>query len=114
MVEAFNQLKALQSEISNTERNHQATVIQLSDIETQISQLEQQLSKAKQTQTEYEDKLYQAYRYTDKMRARIESLETQEEDYTYFFNGVKHVLKAKNDNLQRYSWCCCRSDKCAI
>jgi hypothetical protein len=25
---------------------------------------------------------------------------TQEEDYTYFFNGVKHVLKAKNDNLQ--------------
>ena len=34
------------------------------------------------------------------MRARIESLETQEEDYTYFFNGVKHVLKAKNDNLQ--------------
>ena len=29
------------------------------------------------------------------MRARIESLETQEEDYTYFFNGVKHVLKAK-------------------
>lgn len=100
LVEAFNQLKALQSEISNTERNHQATVKQLSDIETQISQLEQQLSKAKQTQTEYEDKLYQAYRYTDKMRARIESLETQEEDYTYFFNGVKHVLKAKNDNLQ--------------
>ena len=72
MVEAFNQLKALQSEISNTERNHQATVKQLSDIETQISQLERQLSKAKQTQTEYEDKLYQAYRYTDKMRARIE------------------------------------------
>ena len=70
MVEAFNQLKALQSEISNTERNHQATVKQLSDIETQISQLEQQLSKSKQT--EYEDKLYQAYRYTDKMRARIE------------------------------------------
>ena len=94
MVEAFNQLKALQSEISNTERNHQATVKQLSDIETQISQLDE-LSKAKQTQTEYEDKLYQAYRYTDKMRARIESLETQEEDYTYFFNGVKHVLKAK-------------------
>lgn len=100
LVEAFNQLKALQSEIASTEQHHQATVKQLSNIEDQISRIEQQLSKAKQIQTEYEDKLYQAYRYTDKMRARIESLETQEEDYTYFFNGVKHVLKAKNDSLQ--------------
>ena len=48
------------------------------------------------------------------MRARIESLETQEEDYTYFFNGVKHVLKAKNDNLQGIHGVSCRSDKCAI
>lgn len=34
------------------------------------------------------------------MRARIESLETQEEEYSYFFNGVKHVLKAKGNTLQ--------------
>jgi chromosome segregation protein len=52
-----------------------------------LEQLEQQLSKAKQTQTEYEDKLYQAYRYTDKMRARIESLEIY-----HFCNSTMNTL----------------------
>ena len=46
--------------------------------------VEYRLSEAKRIETTYEDKLYQAYRYTDKMRVRMESLETQAEDYSYF------------------------------
>ena len=34
------------------------------------------------------------------MKTRIDSLATQEEEYTYFFNGVKHILKAKNKELK--------------
>ncbi|MCE5089507.1 chromosome segregation protein SMC [Staphylococcus devriesei] len=100
LVEAFNQLKEIQTEITTVNNQHQNTLKQLKDIEKNTQQLEKDLSEAKRLQTEYEDKLYQAYRYTDKMKARVESLETQEEDYTYFFNGVKHVLKAKHNTLQ--------------
>ncbi|MGA4513873.1 chromosome segregation protein SMC [Staphylococcus caledonicus] len=100
LVEAFNQLKEIQTEITTVNHQHQETLKQLKDIEKNTQQLEKDLSEAKRLQTEYEDKLYQAYRYTDKMKARVESLETQEEDYTYFFNGVKHVLKAKHHTLQ--------------
>ena len=100
LVEAFNQLKAIQTDIVNTDKKYKDTMKQLAHVESEIKKTEQQLSEAKRVQSEFEDKLYQAYRYTDKMRARIESLETQEEDYTYFFNGVKHVLKAKNQSLQ--------------
>ena len=46
--------------------------------------VEDRLSEAKRIEATYEDKLYQAYRYTDKMRVRMESLETQAEDYSYF------------------------------
>ncbi len=39
--------------------------------------------------------------HTEKMKTRIDSLATQEEEYTYFFfHGVKHILKAKNKELK--------------
>ncbi|WP_208458532.1 hypothetical protein, partial [Burkholderia vietnamiensis] len=60
--------------------------------EQQIKNIEKQLTESKQLQTEFENKLYQAYRYNEKLKSRIDSLATQEEDYTYFFNGVKHIL----------------------
>lgn len=67
----------------------------MSEAEQQINRLEKELTASKKLQSEYEDKLYQAYRYNEKLKSRIDSLATQEEDYTYFFNGVKHILKAK-------------------
>ena len=67
--------------------------------EQQIKEVEKQLTQSKQHQSEFENKLYQAYRYNEKLKSRIDSLATQEEDYTYFFNGVKHILKAKGKEL---------------
>ena len=52
--------------------------------EKDMRDVEYRLSEAKRIEATYEDKLYQAYRYTDKMRVRMESLETQAEDYSYF------------------------------
>lgn len=69
-------------------------------MDKEIKNIEKDLTDTKKAQNEYEEKLYQAYRYTEKMKTRIDSLATQEEEYTYFFNGVKHILKAKNKELK--------------
>ncbi|MBO9130189.1 chromosome segregation protein SMC [Bacillus sp. 165] len=49
---------------------------------------------------ENETKLYQAYQYVQKVRSRKEMLEEMQEDYTGFFQGVREVLKAREDRLQ--------------
>ena len=72
---------------------------ELKELETESAQCERKLTQLKQQQTTYEDKLHQAYRYNEKLKSRIDSLATQQEDYSYFFNGVKHILKAKKDKL---------------
>ncbi|WP_336821707.1 chromosome segregation protein SMC [Staphylococcus capitis] len=100
LVEAFNQLKEIQNNINETEKSNKISKKALSQAEQQIHRIEKDLTKSKKQQSEYEDKLYQAYRYNEKLKSRIDSLATQEEDYTYFFNGVKHILKAKNNELK--------------
>ncbi|MFB4162632.1 chromosome segregation protein SMC [Alteribacillus sp. JSM 102045] len=46
-----------------------------------------------------EKKLYEAYRYLDQTKSRINVLEEMEADYSGFFQGVKEVLKARSMNL---------------
>ena len=100
LVEAFNQLKEIQNNINETEKSNKISKKALSEAEQQIHRIEKDLTKSKKQQSEYEDKSYQAYRYNEKLKSRIDSLATQEEDYTYFFNVVKHILKAKNNELK--------------
>lgn len=99
LVEAFNQLKDIQNSINDTDKNYQTAKKAVDKAEHQIAQLEKQLTESKKRQTDYENKLYQAYRYNEKLKSKIDSLATQEEDYTYFFNGVKHILKEKAHEL---------------
>lgn len=100
LVEAFNQLKDIQQNITQTQKEYQSSKKSMEKVEQNIQQLEQQLTDSKRLLSEYENKLYQAYRYNEKLKSRIDSLATQEEDYTYFFNGVKHILKAKDKELR--------------
>ena len=99
LLEAFNQLKAIQSEINTLSKQHQEKQQAFEELEKQLKSCEAELTKSKNQQNADEEKLYQAYRYTDKLKAKIESLNSREEDYTYFFNGVKHVLKEKDSQL---------------
>lgn len=99
LLEAFNQLKEIQNDVAETTKAYKQAKSKLTHAENEIKRLEQQMIQAKKRQTEQENQLYQAYRYTDKLKSRIDSLAIQEEDYTYFFNGVKHVLKAKDKAL---------------
>ncbi|MCD8843233.1 chromosome segregation protein SMC [Staphylococcus gallinarum] len=99
LIEAFEQLKSIQAEINAVEEQYKGAQKELKELETESAQCERKLTQLKQQQTTYEDKLHQAYRYNEKLKSRIDSLATQQEDYSYFFNGVKHILKAKKDKL---------------
>ncbi|SFE39646.1 chromosome segregation protein SMC [Alteribacillus iranensis] len=46
-----------------------------------------------------ENKLYEAYRYVDQTKSRIQLLEEMEATYAGFYQGVKEVLKARGNHL---------------
>ncbi|PTE43082.1 chromosome segregation protein SMC [Staphylococcus equorum] len=97
--EAFEQLKKIQSDINEAEKQTATAQKELKKSEQQLNNYEKKLTQLKQQQSEYEEKLHQAYRFNDKLKSRIDSLATQQEEYSYFFNGVKHILKAKDNKL---------------
>ncbi|KRG09972.1 chromosome segregation protein SMC [Staphylococcus sp. NAM3COL9] len=99
LLEAFEQLKKIQSDINEAEKQTATAQKELKNAEQQLNNYEKKLAQLKQQQSDYEEKLHQAYRFNDKLKSRIDSLATQQEEYSYFFNGVKHILKAKNNKL---------------
>ncbi|WP_443111814.1 chromosome segregation protein SMC [Bacillus carboniphilus] len=68
---------------------------QLSLTEKNLHNQEQQLTKTKDYYQEQESLLYKAYQYVNKVRSKKEMLESMQEDYTGFYQGVREVLKAK-------------------
>ncbi|RSL31260.1 chromosome segregation protein SMC [Salibacterium salarium] len=65
-----------------------------------FKQLQQRLNKHNNEVEEKEKKLYDAYRYVDQTRSRLNVLEEMEADYSGFFQGVKEVLKARGGSLE--------------
>lgn len=100
LTEAYAQLKDAQQHMHDIEQRQQQKQRQMSKIENDCKQIEASLSKAKSEQSEAESQLYQAYRYNDKLKARIETMKMREEDLSSFYQGVKAVLKAKDQQLQ--------------
>ena len=87
LVEAFNQLKDIQQNITQTNKAYQSSKKSMQKVEQNIQQLERQLTDSKRLLSEYENKLYQAYRYNEKLKSRIDSLATQEEDYCLLYTS---------------------------
>lgn len=56
------------------------------------------LKSKEQAYKDTESKLYQAYRYTEQMKTRINTLKSMQDEYSGFYSGVKHVLKEKSLN----------------
>ncbi|KAB2456987.1 chromosome segregation protein SMC [Bacillus sp. CH126_4D] len=65
-----------------------------------IQKTEAALGKCKTQYSENETKLYQAYQFVQQARSRKEMLEEMQEDYSGFYQGVREVLKAREDRLQ--------------
>ncbi|MDF0173746.1 chromosome segregation protein SMC [Staphylococcus pseudintermedius] len=100
LTEAYAQLKDAQQHMHDIEQRQQQKKRQMTKIENDCKQIEASLSKAKSEQTEAESQLYQAYRYNDKLKARIETMKMREDDLSSFYQGVKAVLKANGQQLQ--------------
>ncbi len=60
---------------------------------------QKKLESIKATYQKQEKLLYQAYQFLQQSKSRKDMLEEMQDDYAGFFQGVKEVLKAKNDTL---------------
>ncbi|CAH0346952.1 chromosome segregation protein SMC [Bacillus sp. CECT 9360] len=72
------------------------------ELEKQIHLYREDQRKLENIRSSYqkqETTLYQAYQFLQQSKSRKEMLEEMEDDYAGFFQGVKEVLKAKNDSL---------------
>ncbi|MBS4217780.1 chromosome segregation protein SMC [Bacillus sp. FJAT-49711] len=87
------QLKAKMEEVQLIEKNISDQLIQFKEAKSNIDSLTQHLEK----QTAM---LNQANQFIQKSQSRKEALEEMEDEYTGFFQGVKEVLKAKDNTLQ--------------
>ncbi|MFC3882604.1 chromosome segregation protein SMC [Bacillus songklensis] len=63
-------------------------------------QKQQQLETLRERYRKKESTLYQAYQYVQQTKSRKEMLEEMQEDYAGYFQGVKEVLKARDERLQ--------------
>ncbi|MFS0861456.1 chromosome segregation protein SMC [Fredinandcohnia sp. 179-A 10B2 NHS] len=62
-------------------------------------ELQVKLENNKKNYQKQESMLYQAYQYLQQTKSRKEMLEEMQDDYSGFFQGVKEVLKARDDKL---------------
>jgi chromosome segregation protein len=81
------QLK-LQEAIKETEQSLKTHESLLNERTARLSEMKEQIEKK-------EAALYQAYQYLQQTKSRKEMLEEMQQDYTGFFQGVKEILKAR-------------------
>ncbi|WP_158737667.1 chromosome segregation protein SMC [Alteribacillus sp. YIM 98480] len=86
-----------QSEKTAAERREEVEKLQehYEKMKTAYKQLHKQWSEHTEETDKQEKKLYEAYRYLDQTKSRMNVLEEMEADYSGFFQGVKEVLKAR-------------------
>ncbi|WJE31897.1 chromosome segregation protein SMC [Bacillus altitudinis] len=97
-----NNQKHIEERVSVKEKKTEAEQ-QLSereeDILAQVKRFREAEQKLEQMKRQYEKKetaLYQAYQYVQQAKSKKEMLESMQEDFSGFFQGVKEVLKAKD------------------
>ncbi|MGJ7922425.1 chromosome segregation protein SMC [Neobacillus sp. LXY-4] len=72
-------------------------------LEQQVQTYFQEQRKLESLKNQYQKQeklLYQAYQFLQQSKSRKEMLEEMEEDFSGFYQGVKEVLKARNNSLQ--------------
>jgi len=69
----------------------------LSHKESDIRNLKQELEEKKELYQKAQTKLYEGYQYIEKLSARKEMLKELKEDFQGYFQGVKAVLKARDE-----------------
>ncbi|RLL45288.1 chromosome segregation protein SMC [Oceanobacillus piezotolerans] len=68
------------------------------DTQLRLKTLKYQLETERQVFQDSQTKLYQGYQYIEKLKSRKEMLDEMKEDFQGFFQGVKAVLKARENH----------------
>ncbi|WP_028782758.1 chromosome segregation protein SMC [Thalassobacillus devorans] len=68
---------------------------QRSQTEQKLSEMEEKLRSSQERYQNLQNKLYQGYQYVEKLKSKKEMLEEMKEDFSGYFQGVKEVLKAR-------------------
>ncbi|MFC0188925.1 chromosome segregation protein SMC [Fictibacillus aquaticus] len=80
-------------------KNCQSSEEQLKEKMEAFQTLKSLISKREKEYDTSQQKLYQAYQYIQQYRSKKEMLESMQDDYAGFMQGVKEVLKAKDKKL---------------
>ncbi|MCC3357502.1 chromosome segregation protein SMC [Bacillus sp. REN16] len=91
--EILDEKVRLQTKLSVIEQDINHQIVSFRDLHTK-------LENSKKNYQKQESMLYQAYQYLQQTKSRKEMLEEMQDDYSGFFQGVKEVLKARNEQLE--------------
>lgn len=87
----------LLSSLEVYEADYQKQEKDVKDHKAEIESIKTELRNARNTFQEQQTKLYQGYQYIEKLKSKKEMLEEMKEDFQGFFQGVKAVLKAREE-----------------
>ncbi|MRH42230.1 chromosome segregation protein SMC [Aquibacillus halophilus] len=88
----------VEEKIQRLESDLESRKTERADAEQQLLSAKTNLTNEKAKYQELQTKLYQGYQYVEKLRSKKEMLEDMKEDFQGFFQGVKEVLKARENN----------------
>lgn len=96
--EVYEELQRVWEDKSTYTEKLQSVEKELQETTEQYKADHKLLKSKEQAYKDTESKLYQAYRYTEQMKTRINTLKSMQDEYSGFYSGVKHVLKEKSLN----------------
>lgn len=91
--EILDEKVRLQTKLSVIEQEINNQIVSFRELQTK-------LENSKKSYQKQESMLYQAYQYLQQTKSRKEMIEEMQDDYSGFFQGVKEVLKARNERLE--------------
>ncbi|MGP4075574.1 chromosome segregation protein SMC [Halobacillus sp. K22] len=65
--------------------------------EKYLTELQKELEVNQQSYQDWQEKLYKGYQYLEKLRSKKEMLEDMKEDFSGYYQGVREVLKARQN-----------------
>lgn len=96
--EVYEELQRVWEDKSTYTEKLQSVAKELQETTEKYKSDHKLLKSKEQAYKDTESKLYQAYRYTEQMKTRINTLKSMQDEYSGFYSGVKHVLKEKSLN----------------
>ncbi|RZT22972.1 chromosome segregation protein SMC [Fictibacillus sp. BK138] len=95
----LQQREELKNKKEQAEKSYKEAESQLKKKQEEYQNLKSAVSVEEQESRSSQEKLYQAYQYIQQFNSKKEMLESMQDEYAGFMQGVKEVLKAKETKL---------------